>query len=47
MYYPLKERAAVRRDAERLLEGRNAEGSFQAGNLKKSSRVSRFIPVTG
>lgn len=46
MYYPLKERAAVRRDAERLLEGRDTEGSFRAGSLN-SVRIPRFIPVTG
>lgn len=32
-HYPLKERAAAV-GAERLLEGRNAEGSFRAGGPK-------------
>jgi len=31
---PLKERVVVQGDAERLLKGRDAEGSFQAGNQK-------------
>ncbi len=40
------------REAERLSEGRNAEGSFRAGNLngyavRVRSKVSRVIPVTG
>ena len=57
-HYPLKEKAAVpKKDAERLPEGRSAEGSFQAGSLKEAikekmclivfSRDSRVIPVTG
>ena len=57
-HYPLKEKAAVlKEDAERLPEGRSAEGSFQAGSLKRMvkgrklcltvfSRDSRVIPVT-
>ena len=42
MYFPLKERAAV---LERTLKGclkeRDAEGSFQAGNLK--SEIYRIM----
>lgn len=42
----IRERSPV---AERFLEGRNEEGSFETGIRKvcKISRDSRFVPVNG